>query len=404
MNSSPCSLNEPQDIVFPTESWTLSPIILWERRNKSQKVCKRHPWNQHQASMTQLNELPFTKPWIPCGHRISMGFKVETWWMSLRSRGWGYQWLTSDPRVQTCKKQVDIALLMLFSKDWREFQTFLISNPLRIRFVNLKSLEKFVAANKTQGSNFQQDLFAAKWLRQEPRQKGTCSLHLWLPNNAAVSNSPKADIHGILRRTRPQWKIEDFPGFLKSHRWKKSRTSGKGFFNSVCQNIGDVVFGCIWRISTIYQLHGDAGWLRRNEDGTFYFPVATCSKLAKSKSTRNGNTVLCFPRRAFQPEKYVQPYCQYGIAKRSCEGARGPTTAPISAALEYFKVSAHDLEAGLNLAEKFRCQQGIHMLIVPSQLLRCLIEGFHTVRRQLCSSQMQLAGVAICINHKIHLA
>lgn len=185
----------------------------WLHFSPKSNQTQHHPWNQRQASMTQLNELPFTKPWIPCGHRIScwqkktMGFKVGTWWMSLRSRGWGYQWLTSDPRVQTCKKQLDIALLMLFPKDWREFQTFLISHPLRIRFVNLKSLEKFVAANKTQGSNFQQDLFAAKRLRQEPRQKGTCSLHLWLPNNAAVSNSPKADIHGILRRTRPQWKL-----------------------------------------------------------------------------------------------------------------------------------------------------------------------------------------------------
>ena len=46
----------------------------------------------------------------------------------------------------------------------------------------------------------------------------------------------------------------------------------------------------------------------------------------------NDDTVLCFPKRAFQPEKYVQPYCQYGIAKRSSEGASGPTTAPISAA------------------------------------------------------------------------
>ncbi len=41
------------------------------------KQTKHHQsgmaWNQRQASMTQLNELPFTKPWIPGGHII--GFK-----------------------------------------------------------------------------------------------------------------------------------------------------------------------------------------------------------------------------------------------------------------------------------------------------------------------------------------
>ena len=127
--------------------------------------------------------------------------------------------VTSGLHVMLGSKHVKSNWILLFScssrRDWREFQTFLqvMSNPLRIRSVNLKSLEKFVAANKTQGSNFQQDLFAAKRLRQEPGQKGTCSLHLWLPNNAAVSNSPKADIHGVLRRTRPQWKLGDFSGF-----------------------------------------------------------------------------------------------------------------------------------------------------------------------------------------------